>query len=99
MHFYSLQGAAGPLLVVAGLFERVVGYFGRAWRGFFERVAGKILIYSQMSTSFPPPEPGEDTRHFIDYQTVGHHANKCEKPRTTSSLLLFRVEKPNFVTG
>lgn len=53
---------------------RVAGQFG-------ERVAGKALIYSQMSTSLPPPEPGEDTRHFIDYQTVGRHANKCEKPR------------------
>ena len=59
MHFYSLQGAAGPFPAVAGhlgargwvFWTRVAGLFG-------ERVAGKALIYSQMSTSLPPPEPG-----------------------------------------
>ena len=67
---------------MAGLLRARGWAFAGAWLGildarggFFERVAGKALIYSQMSTSFPPPKPGEDTRHFIDYQTVGRHAN------------------------
>jgi len=96
----AFSGGGGAILSAwRGTWERVAGLLrARGWV-FWTRVAGKVLIYSQISTSFPLPEPGEDARHFIDYQTVGRHANKCEKPRTKSSLLLFRVEKPNFVTG
>ena len=63
---------------MAGLLRARGWVFWTRVAGNFERVAGKVLIYSQMSTSFPLPEPGEDAHHFIDYQIVGRHANNVK---------------------